>query len=199
MDRSSVSTEKVMSRCMCYKLHYKLSQGCCYLGTGTSHTVHLSVFVSGCLWHSVCMCVSGCVWLSLTASKGAGFILTLIMRERPAMPSSHFSSSSILPVASGCFSFSFLAPFFTFFPVWIICVSFPCPSFLCLFLSSLFPLRMSVFMRRWHQFKMTGPCLSLSLFLCHRFKCWLTIFHQPRSIVDYLCGPRRWQLCFSPQ
>lgn len=25
---------------------------------------------------------------------------------------------------------------------------------------------------------MTGPCLSQSLFLCRRFKCWLTIFHQ---------------------
>lgn len=42
-----------------------------------------------------CLCVSafGCVWLSLTASKGAGFIPTLIMRERLPMPSSHFSSS----------------------------------------------------------------------------------------------------------
>lgn len=69
-----------------------------------------------CVCKVVCVCVrvlglrGGCVWLSLTASEGAGFILALIMRERLAMPSSHFSFSSLLPVASGCFPF-FLAFF----------------------------------------------------------------------------------------
>lgn len=38
------------------------------------------------------------VWLSLTATMGTRFILALIMSERLAMPLSHFSISSILPV-----------------------------------------------------------------------------------------------------
>lgn len=68
----------------------------------------------------------GCVWLSLTASMGTRFILTLIMSKRLAMPLSHFSISSILPVRLG-YTFSALLPFFpslnhqcTFHPI--------CPS-----------------------------------------------------------------------
>lgn len=52
----------------------------------------------------------GCVWLSLTASMGTRFILTLIMSKRLAMPLSHFSISSILPVRLG-YTFSSLLPF----------------------------------------------------------------------------------------
>lgn len=64
------------------------------------------------VWRWVCARARacGCVWLSLTASMGTRFILTLIMSKRLAMPLSHFSISSILPVRLG-YTFSSLLPF----------------------------------------------------------------------------------------
>lgn len=62
------------------------------------------------VWMWVCARARGCVWLSLTASMGTRFILTLIMSKRLAMPLSHFSISSILPVRLG-YTFSSLLPF----------------------------------------------------------------------------------------
>lgn len=81
------------------------------------------------VWAWVCSCACarprGCVWLSLTATVGTRLILTLIMSERLAMPLSHFSISSILPVRLG-YTFLSLFPFL----FWIISAVF-IPS-LCL-------------------------------------------------------------------
>lgn len=75
----------------------------------------LFVCVGAGAWVCVCARVRDCVWLSLTATMGTRFILTLIMSERLAMPLSHFSISSILLVRLG---YTFLSPFP--FLVWII-------------------------------------------------------------------------------
>lgn len=140
------------------------------------HTVYVHLCVCACVYDvlcgraCVCASASGCVWLSLTASKGAGFILTLIMRERLAMPSSHFSTSSILPVASGCFSFFFVL-YFLFLVDNLSFVAFFCP--LCF---SRFSVPSCHFCFRFLCI-LTSPWLNQ--ILCREFKCWLTIFHQP--------------------
>lgn len=101
------------------------SQLCDYM-LAVPESVHLyctciCLFVSVWVWAWVCACARacGCVWLSLTATMGTRFILTLIMSERLAMPLSHFSISSILPVRLG---YTFLSVFL--FLVWIISVVF---------------------------------------------------------------------------
>lgn len=70
-------------------------------------SVHL---YCSCICLFVRVCAHGCVWLSLTASMGTRFILTLIMSERLVMPLSHFSISSLLPVSLG-YTFLSLLPF----------------------------------------------------------------------------------------
>lgn len=105
-------TDEAYRRYMCVAVYKECTQAESGPGTAFISAQVPPPVMYTCYWTClflccVCLgvCASGCVWLSLPASKGAGFILTLIMRERLAMPSSHFSTSSILPVASGCFSF----------------------------------------------------------------------------------------------
>lgn len=96
------------------------SQLCDYM-LAVPESVHLycaciCLFVGVWVWAWVCACAHahahaharGCVWLSLTATMGTRFILALIMSERLAIPSSHFSISSILSVRLG---YTFLSLF----------------------------------------------------------------------------------------
>lgn len=103
----SASTRIRFGNCGC---HWRGSEGVllfrfetCYVKTlWSQHMCTLTVCTFECVWVFLFVFVPTCrcVWVSLTASKGAGFIPTLIMRERIAMPLGHFSDSSILPVAS---------------------------------------------------------------------------------------------------